>query len=249
MEQYYDLVMADTIATYARKDAGFDLPGTGLGHLPDDERWMKVKETFRNSKYGVISEWGFIDFDPEEKKTLVGGEALSYDEYLDVQKQSGRDIRQSFAKSYYDAACVSFKGKVCRINAKKKQLCFERIFVNGFYPDGDGYFGKEDHVWMSLDGFEGCRVGECLAFDADVYRYLKTGHGRMIDFGLRNPTAVRRIEEYELPTDDELRMQTVDAFICENLCMYREQCNGFCIANQEWLENTRKALFIKTNVE
>lgn len=241
MERYYDLVMAK----YIRKEAGLDLPGTGFDHLVEEERWKKVKETFSGGRLGVITEWGLIDFDPAEKETLVGGEELSYEGYLDLQKQSGHKQRTSFEKVYYDAMYASFKGRIERINVKKKRICFTRIFIYGHYSDGNGYFGKEDHVWMELDGFHSYRVGDCLAFDADVYRYVKTGQGKMIDFGLRNPESIRKIEEYELPSDDQLRLQAVDELICSNLCMFMDHCNGFCIANKEWRETMRKVLLGK----
>ncbi len=245
MERYYDLVIANTVAKYAKKEADLDLPGTGFDHLPEGERWKKIKETFSGGKLGVITEWGLIDFDPEEKEMLVGGEGLSYEEYLNLQKQSGHSRRIDFEKTYYDAVIASFKGRIERINARKKRLCFERIFIYGQYSDGDGYFGKEDHVWMELDGFEGYGVGECLAFDADVYRYVKTGQGKMIDFGLRNPGYIRKIEGYELPSDAQLRLHAVDEIICNDLCMLKDHCNGFCIANSEWLDTMRKVLLGK----
>lgn len=84
-----------------------------------------------------------------------------------------------------------------------------------------------------------------MLFDADVYRYVKTGQGKMIDFGLRNPESIRKIEEYELPSDDQLRLQAVDELICSNLCMFMDHCNGFCIANEEWRETMRKVLLGK----
>ena len=245
MERYYDLVMANTMAKYAKKEAGLDLPGTGLDHLSEDERWKKIKETFSGGKFGVITEWGLIDFDPAEKETLVGGEGLSYEDYLDLQKRSGHSRRIDFEKTYYDVVCASFKGRIERINTKKKRVCFERIFIYGQYSDGDGYFGKENHVWMELDGFEAYRVEDCLAFDADIYRYVKKGQGKMIDFGLRNPACIQKIEEYELPSDAQLLLQAVDEIICNDLCMFKEHCNGFCIANEEWRETMRKVLLGK----
>ena len=86
MERYYDLVMAK----YAKKEAGLDLPGTGFDQLPEPERWERVKEALSGSRLGVISEWGLIDFDPEEKGKTKGAESLSYEEFIDLQKKSGR---------------------------------------------------------------------------------------------------------------------------------------------------------------
>ena len=69
---------------------------------------------------------------------------------------------------------------------------------------------KEDHVWMSLTGFENYRVGDCLSFEAEVYRYIKTSRGKMIDFELKDPAGIRKVGEYEVPSDEQLRIETTE---------------------------------------
>ena len=69
--------------------------------------------------------------------------------------------------------------------------------------------GKEDHVWMDKSGFEEYNVGDSVSFSAEVYRYVKTGNGKRIDYGLHNPTGIQQIEAYELPSDNALIMQEV----------------------------------------
>ena len=108
---------------------------------------------------------------------------------------------------------MEFAGQVEKIN--KDNICFKRIYVCGMFMDGECFDGKEDHVWMSKEGFGDCQVGDCFSFFAEVYRYLKTSNGKMIDFGLRNPDNIKKIESYELPSDDELLMQSIDQIICE----------------------------------
>ena len=68
---------------------------------------------------------------------------------------------------------------------------------------------------MDKSGFEECAVGDSVSFCAEVYRYVKTGNGKLIDYGLHNPTGIQKIEAYELPSDDELIMQEVEQFICK----------------------------------
>ena len=43
---------------------------------------------------------------------MVGGDNLSYDEYLDLQMQSGKKVRTYFEICYYDADFFSFKGRI-----------------------------------------------------------------------------------------------------------------------------------------
>ena len=82
---------------------------------------------------------------------------------------------------------------------------------------------------MDKSGFEECAVGDSVSFGAEVYRYVKTGNGKLIDYGLRNPTGIQKIEAYELPSDDELIMQEVKQLICET-CFLSERCNrNYCM--------------------
>lgn len=53
----------------------------------------------------------------------------------------------------------------------------------------------------------------------------------------------KKMESYELPSDDDMLMQAVAQMICE-VCMFNEHCYmGMCIANEEWREGMRKTLF------
>lgn len=56
----------------------------------------------------------------------------------------------------------------------------------------------------------------------------------------------KKIDTYELPTDDDLLMQCINQMVCK-ACMFNEHCNvGMYIANKEWREEMRKTLFNAT---
>ena len=125
---------------------------------------------------------------------------------------------------------LEFDGQIEKIT--NRAICFKRIFVSGMYDDGMCFDGKEDHVWMPKEGFEIYKVGDCLTFFAEVYWYVKTGNGKRIDFALRNPQRIKKIDSYELPTDDELMLQSIDAIICET-CYLNEHCSGYCVLSKQ----------------
>jgi len=136
---------------------------------------------------------------------------------------------------------LEFAGQVERIT--KANICFKRIYVCGMFMDGECFEGKEDHVWVAKKQYGECQVGDCFKFFAEVYRYLKTSNGKRIDYGLRNPKDIVKVESYELPSDDDLLMQNIDQIICE-ACMFREFCyGGMCIANEQMRENIRMSMF------
>lgn len=161
----------------------------------------------------------------EEFKDVVGGKKLTYEEYVSILDQSKGKTRNDFELCFHTIP-LGFKGQIEK--RSKDKICFKRIFIEGMYPDGLCYEGKEDHVWMDVEGFQDYQEGESLSFFADVYRYLKTGNGKVIDFGLRNPKGITLIDSYELPTDEELIRQEIDSIICET-CFLNEQCFGNCL--------------------
>lgn len=189
----------------------------------------KNKDANYMAKVSVQTENGIIDYDPDTMKDVVGGEKLTYDEYIEIQEKTAGKVRGSFQLCYYYVP-LGFKGQIEKKNDKK--VCFKRIHVDGMYSDGTYFEGKEDHVWMDLKGFEDYQVGDSVSFWAEVYRYLKTGNGKMIDFGLRNPQQIETIEPYQLPTDDELLRQEVELMVCET-CFFSEQCVVFCLLPED----------------
>ena len=188
----------------------------------NDER--KMKDVNYGTKAVVWTEKGIIDYDPEKMKDIVGGEKLTYDEYLEIQESSAGHVRGWFQLCYF-CCPLGFKGEIEKKN--KRNVCFKHIFVEGMYNDGLCFEGKEDHVWMDLKGFKDYRIGDSVSFSAEAYRYLKTGNGKLIDFGLRNPAQVKRVEPYELPGDEELMRQEIEKMVCEN-CYLNERCDGAC---------------------
>ncbi|MEE0105509.1 MAG: hypothetical protein UEY91_01815 [Lachnospiraceae bacterium] len=134
-------------------------------------------------------------------------------------------VKRAFERCYYSIP-LEFKGKIQKKN--NKYVCFEKIYISGMYSDGTMYDDKEDHVWMELTGFEQYHVGDAVSFGAEVYRYIKTSHGKSLDYGLRNQQGIRKIESYDLPSDEELRTQALKALRCE-MCDMADFCNHtFC---------------------
>ncbi len=191
---------------------------------------MTVIDKFNSANYGtktcVIEEGGIINFDPDSLKDVVGGNKLTYDEYLDIQIHSLGKMRTYFEICYFNIG-LEFMGQISK--KTKDHICFERIYISGMYPDGIMFEGKEDHVWMDICGFEAYQIGNCVSFFAEVYRYLKTGNGKLLDYSLRYPKQIKKIDSYRLPADEELFRQCMDLIMCET-CWLNEHCNRqYCI--------------------
>lgn len=206
----------------------------------NNEHLKELVTTYYGDDIFVLSEFGNIDFSLNGTADLVGGEKLTYDDYLDVQIQSYGKQRSWFAMCYYN---IPDKFMGCIEKKTKKNICFQRIYVSGMYPDGDCFEGKEDHVWMDIQGFEDFKVGDCVSFNSEVYRYIKTGNGKVLDYALRNPQDIQRITSYELPSDDDLIKQSINQILCET-CYFSEHCNKtYCLRNQEEIQTLREQMF------
>lgn len=203
--------------------------------------------TYYGEKNCVIEDSGIVFFNPDSRKDVVGAENMSYDEYIEVQLASlGHAYRSGFAKGIFNSL-LSFRGQIEKINVK--HICFKRIFISGMYSDGEMYDDKEEHVWMDKTGFEKFGVGDSVSFGARVYRYVKTGNGKRIDYGLCNPTGIQKIEAYELPSDDDLITQEVDSIVCEN-CFLSEWCNhNYCMLKQNRLLKWEMVHVINAGIE
>lgn len=205
---------------------------------------MENFSEFKKVNYGknicTATEGGVVFFNPDSLKEVVGAEKMTYDEYLDVQINSLGKVRSYFETCYFNYA-IEFKGQIEKVT--KNNICFKRIFVSGMFSDGEMFDGKEDHVWMNKQEFESFNVDDCVTFSAEVYRYVKTNNGKLIDYSLRNPKGIKKIASYELPSDDDLMKQEINWIICET-CFLNEQCNKtFCMRNSKERKALQKQMF------
>lgn len=180
--------------------------------------WKEIKNDFYKEDAVIPLDEGVVDFSPKRMKKVVNGNFKSYDEYLDIQRKSGKFLRHDFERCYYDSIESFFKGRVERINYKNKTILFQRIMVSGTYDDGTCFDGKEDHVWVKFNKPGKFSEHSCYSFDAQVYRYMKHGkNGKLIDYGLRNLSHIEKIASYEVPTDEELKEQSLKQAIHDAL--------------------------------
>lgn len=210
-----------------------------------EKEWKALKKKFWMRDYIILTDNGPVDFSPDRYRDVdFNGVRVSYEEFLDLQRVFGGADRTCFAKLFVDCGgSGEFKGQIERVNEKSGKVLFTRIFVQSIYGDGSYWTGKEDHVWMSRTGLEAFCAGDRLSFSADVYRYIKKGNGKQIEFGIRNPRYIKKIAEYELPSDDEMLMQEIGDFVCET-CMYTDYCyRDPCIAPPGYREDIKRDLF------
>ena len=202
-------------------------------------------QSFLAANYGdkiiAMTEQGTVDFNPNGMLDIESKHEISYDEYLDLQIQSWGKQRTWFAMCYYNLPS-QFMGKIEKKTGRK--ICFHRIFVTGMYPDDCSFFdGKEDHVWMDAAGFEEYNEGDSVSFFAEIYRYIKTGNGKVLDYSLRNPANIERIDSYKLPSDNEIIRQSVNQIICDT-CYLSERCNRmYCLRDSSETKSLRSQMF------
>lgn len=203
------------------------------------KEWQEEKKAHYGRDTLASTGNGYIDFSRKSYEEIETRIPLTYDNYLDLQLLSAKDCRHGFERCYYSLSGSHFRGQIEKIT--KNNICFKRIYIEGDYFNLEGFEDKEDHVWVSRKGFEEFKVGDCVGFLAEPYRYVRTSNGKSIDFGIRNPDLIEKIEPYELPSDEKLLEQKIDALICET-CLFREHCYGFCIANEDEKKRLKKEL-------
>ena len=197
----------------------------------EEQARERIKQQYYGKKQLLIYDDRFVNFDPDSKNDIVGGGKLTYDEYIDIQMRSPNDKGSLFICAIYTPISV-FYGTIARRSKDKKRICFNRIFFTYMYPDGMTADAIEDHVWMDGADFASFAVGDSVSFYAEVYRYLKTGNGKQLAFGLRSPCGIRRCAPYELPSEKELRAQRMELSCCAEMCI-RDSCSRVsCMLNR-----------------
>ena len=150
----------------------------------------------------------------------------------DIEKCS----RNGFKGCYFDASGYgTFKGEVIKIkdrstkNHKNIRYLFKRIYVE--YDVGlDIIKDKEDHVWIfSAAEFKdnGIGIGDCVSFAGQIKPYRRKDGS--YDLGIEDPSDIRKIDSYELPSDEKLQAQFMERLKCET-CLFADHCDGiFCM--------------------
>lgn len=213
------------------------------------DTWEDLKKEFYRKKVRLYFLDGVIDFSPNSMKDVKNGSFKSYDEYLEIQKNSLNRQRVILEHCYYHAGLDDCYGQIER-RGRNNDVLFRKIIVN--YWEGNGIPScindKVEHVWITSPLLKNFHEGDRLKFHASVYRYMKHGHnGKQIDYGLCDPEGVLQISDYRVPTDEELKDRDsnlmIESFLCET-CLYSEQClgNGVCLANQSELAYNRKVI-------
>lgn len=194
----------------------------------NDQKWQNFKHQYYNKNMIVISEWGVINFKKDFLKEVRRTGKLTFDELLDLQRKSNDTLRHFLAECYYEDPYPILSGTIDKIDKNGCRVCFNRLKVEyGIIPVREGY---EDHVWVVSNEFKQFKKGDFLEFSADVYCYVKQNPEKLLNFGLENPTNIRKIVNYELPTDDEILMQRINDIVCE-VCSFTDHCDGLnCIA-------------------
>ena len=171
-----------------------------LEKYKNDESYEELKALVA-AHYGentiIQTENGGLDFSRQGfKKVETHNMPFTYNDYLDLQILSLRrgDTRLSLEAVYYNVP-LEFVGEVASINKNKKKVLLKDIECDGMYYDGIIFSGKEEHVWVDIDGFEMFEVGDRVKFYAEIYHYLKTGDGKKLNYGLRILQGIKRIED------------------------------------------------------
>ena len=240
-----------------------------------EQEWEWLKKEYLAQPVVVLVGTGHIDFSYQTyvrilfvyiQKQLKGQPAsdekavteamkrfFTYEEYLNIYRDSIGKIRQSFSTLYHECGSyVICYGKVQKKNVSKRLVCFDRIYIyNPIELDAtySNYQGIEDHVWVEFETEERVKelnVGDKVSFSASIYPYLKVGKGKQIDFGLFADSDkdgyFEIVNDYNRPTEEEQRKHSIQHLICAELCLFNNHCYGHCIANEEWLQEQRMIL-------
>lgn len=147
---------------------------------------------------------------------------------IEIGSECRAYLQWYYAEGGNVVAHADFKGRIKKIT--NRGILFEKLYINFCERDGCGVNGKEEHVWI----FDkkpflsvGAKLNDCVQFTGLVYAYQR--RDKSVDFSLKDCSEVNIIDEYTLPSDEQLLKQSADRLRCE-VCLYTDHCDRvFCI--------------------
>ena len=74
------------------------------------------------------------------------------------------------------------------------------------------------------------KEGDKVLFVGEIYEYRR--NDGTFDYSIRDIEEIQLLEDYTLPSDRFLFEQAINDIICNDICMFREHCNGLvCLMN------------------
>ena len=181
-----------------------------------------LKENYGSNIISIIDN-GLIYFDPESKYDIIGAENLSYNKYLKLQIKSAKHNCHS---ALINGLLNGFSCFTGRIESKSDDyVYFKQIEVAGYTFDGERYTDTEFNIRIEADGFEDFKPGDCVWFNADVYRYIANTeeNDKVIDYGLQNVSNISKTHCYQ-PINYELYDRHIPELMCK-ICLHKNTCS------------------------
>lgn len=129
--------------------------------------------------------------------------------------------RQHLQTAYiHGNGIVECTGKV--INITRNRILFKYINIRFTNNEGKILKGNEKHIWVyDIKPFIKNHIykGDKISFTAEIYPYLRKNNKK--DYRLKNCTNITKINHHKKTSTNQI--------ICNELCLFKDHCNGFCI--------------------
>lgn len=133
------------------------------------------------------------------------------------------------------------------VSIEENRIVLKNVVIDGIRHYGIGFIGSEDHVNIvetkdvkTLTDKD-VHPGYKICFTAQPYGYTRKDGS--VDISLCDISDVEFVDNYHIPTKDELIDEQIQNLVCE-VCIFNENCcGGMCIANQE--ERKKKIEILK----
>lgn len=122
------------------------------------------------------------------------------------------------------------------VSIEENQAVLKNVVIDGIRHDGMGFMGSEDHVniFNTKDikrlKEKNLQPGYKICLRAQSYEYERKDGSS--DFSLYNISDIEIIDDYDIPTKEELIDEQIRNLVCE-VCLYDDSCDcGVCMADK-----------------
>lgn len=185
----------------------------------------------------------YADIDRYARKNKKVNYRISNIRAIRITRKRSPHFRDNLKRWAEYSEQVRIRAHVDEVNEELNTACLNNVQILDCDYFDEFIDGEETHVWVPFEEIQ--RVGiwhhDIVEFYANTYEY-ENSKGEW-NYGLKN------LKNIKVTDQRNLIVHAAESLFCNEMCMFRDHCYGFCCANEEWMTGMVQQIAISMCLE